>query len=186
MVKRGPDGLSRAKRILDSARYYTFFTLDVSDILHYNALNETSAAKAEAYLDGHPADDELFKSVLAYHSQIDEALLGCLVAKYWNALEAAQALYDHILELKKDLPFDLELSIDENPPEVRTCQSLTQRYRTQIFDHRNPAAAAADYSYCSEFRSGKRSGLSLSRWIRGIRKRECGGNTRSRMNMASC
>ncbi len=88
-------------------------------------------------------DDELFKSVLAYHSQIDEALLGCLVAKYWNALEAAQALYDHILELKKDLPFDLELSIDENPPEVRTCQSLTQRYRTQIFDHRNPAAAAA-------------------------------------------
>lgn len=126
MVKRGPDGLSRAKRILDSARYYTFFTLDVSDILHYNALNETSAAKAEAYLTDILHDDELFKSVLAYHSQIDEALLGRLVAKYWNALEAAQALYDHILELKKDLPFDLELSIDENPPEVRTCQSLTQ------------------------------------------------------------
>lgn len=126
MVKRGPEGFDRAKRILDSARYYTFFTLDVSDILHYNALNETSAAKAEAYLTDILRDDELFKSVLAYHSQIDEALLGRLVAKYWNALEAAQALYDHILDLKKDLPFDLELSIDENPPEVRTCQSLTQ------------------------------------------------------------
>lgn len=126
MVKRGPAGLRRAKRIIDSARYYTFFTLDVSDILNYSALNETSAAKAEAYLTETLQDASLFKSVLAYHSQTDEAMLGRLVAKYWNALEAAQALYDHLRQLKNDAPFDLELSIDENPPEVRTCQSLTQ------------------------------------------------------------
>ncbi|GAK59924.1 hypothetical protein U27_06910 [Candidatus Vecturithrix granuli] len=126
MVKRGPEGLDRAKRIIDSARYYTFFTLDVSDILNYGALNETSAAKAEAYLTEILQDASLFKSVLAYHSQTDEATLGRLVAKYWKALDAAQVLYDHIRELKKGVPFDLELSIDENPPEVRTCQSLTQ------------------------------------------------------------
>ena len=34
-VRRGPGGLERAKRIIDAARDYTFFTLDVSDIVDY-------------------------------------------------------------------------------------------------------------------------------------------------------
>ena len=126
MVKRGPEGLSRAKRIIDSARYYTFFTLDVSDILNYSAINETSEAKAEAYLMETLQDASLLKSVVAYHSKTDKAMLGRLVAKYWKALDATQALYAHIQGLKEGVPFDLELSIDENPPEVRTCESLTQ------------------------------------------------------------
>ncbi len=34
-VRRGPGGLERAQRIIDAARDYTFFTLDVSDIVDY-------------------------------------------------------------------------------------------------------------------------------------------------------
>ena len=136
MVKRDPNGLSRAKRVLDSARYYSFFTLDVSDILHYGAINETSVATAESYLTQIIQDSALLKDVVAYHREIpgfggqeyrpDTATIGRLVGKYWRALNATQELYDHIASLKQGVPFDLELSIDENPPEVRTCESLTK------------------------------------------------------------
>ena len=34
-IRREPDGLERAKRIINAARDYTFFTLDVSDIVDY-------------------------------------------------------------------------------------------------------------------------------------------------------
>jgi hypothetical protein len=36
-VRRGPGGLERAKRVIDAARDYTFFTLDVSDVVDYAA-----------------------------------------------------------------------------------------------------------------------------------------------------
>lgn len=88
MVKRGAQGISRAKRIIDAARYYTFFTLDVSDILDYAAI-------------GRPVD------------------------KYRLALEAVGQLYNHIKSLKDGVAFDLELSIDENPPDVPTFESVT-------------------------------------------------------------
>lgn len=136
MVKRDPNGLNRAKRIIDSARYYTFFTLDVSDILNYGAINETSASTAESYLTQLVQDDALRREVTAYHrecSQIggqeyrpDTTTLGRLIGKYWRALNATQELYDYISSLKDGVPFDLELSIDENPPEVQTCESLTK------------------------------------------------------------
>ncbi|MBM4078659.1 MAG: hypothetical protein FJ278_03100 [Planctomycetes bacterium] len=48
MVKRTPDGLERAKQVIAAARYYTFFTLDVSDILDYGAMS--AAAKYSAAL----------------------------------------------------------------------------------------------------------------------------------------
>ncbi len=136
MVKRGPEGLSRAKRIIDSARYYTFFTLDVSDILNYRAMNEPSATPAEAYLNENIDDSSERNAVFAYHRQAsriggqnynpDKATLGRLVGKYWTALNAVQELYEYLRKLKDEVPFDLELSIDESPPEVRTCESLTK------------------------------------------------------------
>ena len=136
MVKRGPEGLPRAKHVINAARYYSFFTLDVSDILNYGAVNETSTAKAETYLTQLMQDSILRREVIAYHRELsriggqeyrpDNATLGRLVGKYWNALNATQELYDHIKSFKQEIPFDLELSIDENPPEVRTCDSLTQ------------------------------------------------------------
>ena len=36
-VRRRADGIERAKRVIDAARNYTFFTLDVSDIVDYGA-----------------------------------------------------------------------------------------------------------------------------------------------------
>ncbi len=88
MVKRGAQGISQAKRVIDAARYYTFFTLDVSDILDYAAIER-------------PVD------------------------KYRLALEVVGQLYDHIKSLKDGVPFDLELSIDENPAEVSASESVT-------------------------------------------------------------
>lgn len=34
-VRRGPGGMERAKRVIEAARDYTFFTLDVSDVVNY-------------------------------------------------------------------------------------------------------------------------------------------------------
>ena len=49
-VKRGPGGLDRAREVVDAARHYTFFTLDVSDILDYGALAVAGDAEARALL----------------------------------------------------------------------------------------------------------------------------------------
>ncbi len=43
-VKRGADGLARAQRLLEATRYYSFYTLDVSDVLDYGALSASAAA----------------------------------------------------------------------------------------------------------------------------------------------
>ncbi|NLF00565.1 MAG: hypothetical protein GX601_06250, partial [Anaerolineales bacterium] len=93
-VKRGLHGLARAQEVITAARYYTFFTLDVSDILDYQAL----AGGVTGPL---------------------------LERKYGLAFDALEQLSDHIQSLKGDRRFDLELSIDEHPPEVETVDCLT-------------------------------------------------------------
>lgn len=127
-VKRGPDGLARAKRMLDATRYYSFYTLDVSDVLDYAALS------------GHadPArvpEPSILRDVQAYHRQgrrirgfdyrPDAAMVGRLAGKYWAALDAVEALRAYICDLKGDQDFDLELSIDEHPNDVPTFECLT-------------------------------------------------------------
>jgi hypothetical protein len=134
-VKRGGDGLAQAKQLATAARYYTFFTLDMSDILDYAAMTVESAVLSEAYLEARIQDADERKAVVAYHSQprqiqgqrrrLDRAAIGRLIGKYWNALNAAQELTNHLNQLRQDLPFDLELSIDEHPPEVRTFDCVT-------------------------------------------------------------
>jgi hypothetical protein len=133
-VKRGADGLARAKRLAEAARYYSFFTLDVSDVLNYGALAEASAATAEGYFDD-IGDPDQAKAVRAHHRQLrrigefdyrpGEAELGRLVGKYWKALDVVEELCQHIHRLKDGVGFDLELSIDEHPPEVPTFDCLT-------------------------------------------------------------
>jgi hypothetical protein len=132
MVKRTPDGLERARSIIDSARFYSFFTLDVSDLLDYEALSqESSTASLETLI----PDGIERKMILRFHGETrragggdyspgEERLAG-LVGKYWAALDAAQALASHLAELKGSVRFDLELSIDENPPGINTCDCLT-------------------------------------------------------------
>jgi hypothetical protein len=133
-VKRGADGLARAKRLVQAARYYSFFTLDMSDVLNYGALMEAAPAAVDRYWDelGSPAKGQALRS---YHQrsrrlagqtyQPTETELGRLVGKYGQALDAVEALCAHIHDLKGDAAFDLELSIDEHPPEVATFDCLT-------------------------------------------------------------
>jgi len=134
-VKRGADGLIRAKQVATAAQYYTFFTLDVSDILDYEPIAVKSTGTAETYLADNIRDADQCKAVLNYHRQkhriggqryqLDAAMIGRLVGKYWDALDAVQTLTDHISHLKEGRLFDLELSIDEHPPEIQTFDCLT-------------------------------------------------------------
>lgn len=93
-VKRGPRGLAHAREVITAARYYTFFTLDVSDILDYQAL---AAGVTNSSLE----------------------------KKYGLAFDVLEQLGDHVQSLKNDRRFDLELSIDEHPPEIETVDCLT-------------------------------------------------------------
>ncbi len=61
------------------------------------------------------------------HYAFSDAEVGRLVGKYWNALAAVEALTAYLKALKGDVPFDVELSIDENPAELATAQCITSR-----------------------------------------------------------
>lgn len=132
-VKKGPEGLSHAHRLANAARYYTFYTLDVSDLLDYGALSGSDGG--QAYLEAKLQATGQTQAVLRFHREKrsvggcdyapTEDLLGRLVGKYWDALDAVQALTGHIADLKDGLPFDLELSIDEHPAQVETFDCLT-------------------------------------------------------------
>ena len=131
-VKRGADGLARAKRLAEASRYYTFYTLDVSDVLNYGALSGDGSA--DRYWDEFGSQAES-QAVRAYHQgsrqgagqdyDPTDAELGRLIGKYAKALDAVEALNAYIHDLKGDAAFDLELSIDEHPPEVPTFDCLT-------------------------------------------------------------
>jgi|GEM_PF-356263 len=140
-VKRGADGLDRAKRMLDATRYYSFYTLDVSDVLDYAALSVGAAGTA--YLESRISDGIQRSDLLSYHRQPrriggidyrpDDVTLGRLVGKYWVALDAVSDLYEHLCGLKarpeqrrrNGAAFDLELSIDEHPNDIPTFECLT-------------------------------------------------------------
>ncbi len=134
-VKRGPEGLDRAERVLRAARYYTFFTLDLADVLDYSALGDPSSAEAEKLLRLRVRGSRERREVLAWHGRthriggraygLDAAKIGRFVGKYWNALNAAEKLASFIARLKDGEPFDLELSIDEHPPEVPAFDCLS-------------------------------------------------------------
>jgi hypothetical protein len=133
-VLRGAEGKARAIRAVNAARYYTFYTLDVGDVLDYGALGHGSASGA-TYLHNKLPDPKEQKLLLSFHGQkrrvagkeysLDEDLIGRLVGKYWDALQAAEELVVHIRDMKGSEPFDLELAVDERPPEVETCACIT-------------------------------------------------------------
>ena len=94
-VRRGDGDMAHAKRVIEAARLYTFFTLDVSDLLDYDAMSVSPVGR--------------------------EGLEG----KYWRALDAMEQLANHLVMIKKGIPFDLELSIDETPSGVDALTCLT-------------------------------------------------------------
>ncbi len=124
-VKRGPAGVERAKQVIDAARYYSFFTLDMADVLSYAALNVADDRQAAAFLAQNLGDPELRRTVMTWHAGLDQAALGRFVGKYWAALDTVETLAAYIGELKDGVPFDLELTIDEHPPEVGAFDCLT-------------------------------------------------------------
>ncbi len=134
-VLPGPRGMTWAKHVIECARFYSFYTLDVSGVLDYAALGITSAAAAEAVLEARIPDAAERRGVLAYHRQRrrigglnyrpDAATLGRLVGKYWAALAAAEELAAFLRSLKTGDAFDLEFAIDERLPDVAACESIT-------------------------------------------------------------
>lgn len=125
--------IERAKRVIEAARYYTFFTLDVSDLLDYSAMTVSSHASHQNCLVNH-IDQPKQHEVVVHHSQsclngqqqqLDKATPGRLVGKYWSALDAVEQLSNHIDVVKNGDPFDLELSIDETPSGMGTFTCLT-------------------------------------------------------------
>ena len=134
-VRRSADDIERAKRVIEAARRYTFFTLDVSDILDYGAMNVSSETAAQEYLANYICQPKQRNEVLAYHTdkrcfsgrpyQLDKAAAGRLVGKYWPSLNAVEQLSNHIRTVRNEVPFDLELSIDETPSGVDAFTCLT-------------------------------------------------------------
>ncbi|TVQ41205.1 MAG: hypothetical protein EA384_00780 [Spirochaetaceae bacterium] len=134
-VKRGAGGLDRARDYLNAARYYSFYTLDVSDILNYHAMWRFSCADAVSYLEEAIPDQQARRDILAHHARerwlfgqtyrLDESAIGRLVGKYWDALDAVEQMVAHLLALKEGTRFDLEISIDETPSEIPTFNAVT-------------------------------------------------------------
>ena len=130
-IKRGEDGFARAKTVIDAARYYTFYTLDMADILDYAA----SSGSGAGYLSDRIPNERERRMLLAYHSEprrfggrtyaLDETLIGRFAGKYWDALETLETLSEHISKLKDGEPYDLEFTIDEHPPEIAAFDCLT-------------------------------------------------------------
>jgi hypothetical protein len=126
MVKRGPGGLERAKEVIDASRRYTFYTLDVSDVLDYRAFSSETRVP-----EGRDPDPD----VHSYHGrrrrvggvtyEPDRQETAALFAKYRYALDAAQELHAYLIKHKGERGFDLELSIDEHPPEIPGSDCLT-------------------------------------------------------------
>lgn len=134
-VKRGAAGVERAKRVIRAARYYSFYTLDMADVLNYSALNESSASQAEAFLAQKISDASERRGVVEHHTKsfkvggrnyrLDSAAVGRFVGKYWDTLNTVGELAEYIASLKAGVAFDLELTIDEHPPEVAAFDCLT-------------------------------------------------------------
>lgn len=123
-VKRGPEGMARARRWCEAARYYSFYTLDMADILNYGALAAPPAQAADLMRRRIRSRQER-RLVAAYHHRLSAEAVGRYVGKYWGALAALTDLCGTISRLKGGAAFDLEFTIDEHPPEVAAFDCLT-------------------------------------------------------------
>jgi hypothetical protein len=125
-LKRADQRLEHALRVVEAARYYSFFTLDAADVLSYGAIGQrgSGAEFARAAI----PDERERRDVLSFHAEprrvggrtmaLEADTIGRCIGKYWAGLGAAAALVGRICDLKGGTPFDLELAIDEHPPEI--------------------------------------------------------------------
>jgi hypothetical protein len=133
-VKRDVGQFERALRVLSSVRHYTFYTMDVSDILDYVAV-QASPATVEEYLARVVPHSSQRRDLLAYHRQPqpmtgrtlqpDDLTTGRFVGKYWDALGAMEKMTERIGQVKAGRPYDLEFAVDEVPAGVMACDCIT-------------------------------------------------------------
>ncbi len=134
-VKRGPDGLARARAYIDSCRYYSFYTMDMADILDYASLDEPSDAQAGDRARAVVGDEAVLRSLVAYHQQTQSSGFATrrlsaptvhrMIGKYWTALGALEAMNSYLVGIRAGEPYDLEFTIDEHPPERPAFTCLT-------------------------------------------------------------
>lgn len=153
-LKRSDPGLARALAVVEAARYYSFFTLDPSDLLDYGALRDSRSG--DELLGAKVPDEGLRRELLDYHGReihaggrsygLEPDLVGRLVGKYWDAMEGAEILVSRIRELKAGEDFDLEFAYDENPPGLPAadCVSLEEE---NLFVMREAARRALPVSH---------------------------------------
>ena len=116
---------SRVKEIINAARDYTFYTIDISEIINFKNNPDQSADKIEEK-----------KNILSYHKQhypecavkdeFSEVLFYEYQDKYWEALDKTEDIYHYIKTLKQDQVFDFELSIDERPEGIDVFGTITE------------------------------------------------------------
>jgi len=141
-VKRGTEGISRTKKLIDSARYFTFYTLDVSDILEYSALTSLSFADVRSHVEKTIPSTNLRTELVDYHkrnalpvsrgSSLNEETIIRFICKYWGALDAVANLDSYLKNLKQDRGYDLELSIDETPYDFSVFKAITSNEEIQF------------------------------------------------------
>ena len=96
----------------------------------------SSDLAVELGLEGeHPLPVLAGKDIFFYHRQkktigkqvyeFDDMQICRLLAKYWEALNYIEELITYIKQVRKGSPADIEISIDENPPEVGTFDTIT-------------------------------------------------------------
>jgi hypothetical protein len=94
--KRADPQMVRALRVVEAARYYSFFTVDTADLLSYEALTSAEPDASRRY-----------------------------AMKFDAALKATTVLADRIAALRDSRPFDLEFAFDEHPPEIEGPACIT-------------------------------------------------------------
>jgi hypothetical protein len=179
-IRRRDDKIDRAKRVIDAARRYTFFTLDVSDLLDYGAMTKISEAQAQDFIEVHISQSKRREQIVTYHAEkstLDKAMIGRLVAKYWPALNAVEQLAKHIDSVRNGKQFDLELSIDETPAGIDTFDCLTSEAELTFLTneirrrHVTVTHIAPNFGVEKELDYRGRDGLTgLEKRIRGLQK----------------
>ncbi|MGO9307898.1 MAG: tagaturonate epimerase family protein [Spirochaetia bacterium] len=125
-IKRTDAGLENATRVIEAARYYSFFTVDVADVLSFESMERKG--EGELLLERLVTDSAERNDILACHCQplrigtrtyrLDADLVGRCLGKYRQSMEAVSVLVPRITALRAGNPFDLEFAFDEHPPEV--------------------------------------------------------------------
>jgi hypothetical protein len=133
-VKRDDPELVDTRLVVEAARFYSFFTLDVSDVLDYSAYGQGS--RSTSTLESEVGDSSVAREITRYYNRVfkidgvahritENELIG-LVGKYWKSLGLVEKLAEYISTVRGGEQFDLEISIDEHPPDVHPFECITK------------------------------------------------------------